>query len=367
MAIPKIVITGGPCAGKSTGMATLVERLSDYGFRVFVVPEVPTFLFASGLTPGKMKNATQLYLLEKMIVATQIYLEKSIEKTAAEIYPRDKKIILCDRGVMDHRAYFPSEEHWIQLLKEQKYNFVNLRDCYVSVVHLVTAALGAEKFYTLGNNPARTETLAQAVAIDRKTRECWLGHPHFKIIDNSTDFDGKIRRVLSAVCKALDILAPTEIERKFLVASIDFNRMPPYQKIHIEQIYLKSDNPAKELRIRKRGQDGSFLYFFTEKWETDDPRERGEKERIIGLRQFLEMQSQRDPDKTTIKKDRICFLWKDQYFELDIYKSPGLSGLIILEIELTEKSEDVMLPPFITIEKEVTGDKRYYNNNLAKK
>lgn len=66
-------------------------------------------------------------------------------------------IVLCDRGVMDPYAYM-SEDVWQVVLDEQGWNPVNLRDKrYDAVLHLVTAADGAESFYTKGNNQARYE------------------------------------------------------------------------------------------------------------------------------------------------------------------------------------------------------------------
>ena len=49
---------------------------------------------------------------------------------------------------------------------------------YNAVFHMVTAADGASKFYTLENNQARTETPEQALDLDRRTQKCWLGHAH---------------------------------------------------------------------------------------------------------------------------------------------------------------------------------------------
>jgi hypothetical protein len=60
-------------------------------------------------------------------------------------------------------------------------------------VHLVTAAIGAEKYYTTENNAARSETLEEARALDFKILNTWVGHPNIRIIDNSTDFQGKIK------------------------------------------------------------------------------------------------------------------------------------------------------------------------------
>ena len=71
--------------------------------------------------------------------------------------PDEIAVVLCDRGAMDPSAYMTKEE-WQALLDEYGWNTVNLRDKrYDGVIHLVTAADGAEEFYTLANNQARYE------------------------------------------------------------------------------------------------------------------------------------------------------------------------------------------------------------------
>ena len=64
------------------------------------------------------------------------------------------------------------------------------------------AADGAEKFYTLTNNTVRTETPEQACSMDKKTLDCWTGHEHLYIVDNSTGFDEKMRRAMERIFKA---------------------------------------------------------------------------------------------------------------------------------------------------------------------
>lgn len=56
---------------------------------------------------------------------------------------------------------------------------------YDAVVHLVTAADGVPEFYTCENNAARYENdLVDAIELDKKLINSWVGHPHFSIIDN---------------------------------------------------------------------------------------------------------------------------------------------------------------------------------------
>lgn len=46
--VKKLVLTGGPCAGKTTALARLATYLRHRGFRVFTVPEAATMLFTNG-------------------------------------------------------------------------------------------------------------------------------------------------------------------------------------------------------------------------------------------------------------------------------------------------------------------------------
>jgi len=44
---------------------------------------------------------------------------------------------------------------------------------YDAVIHLVTAADGAEKYYTLANNQARYEDVPTAISVDRQLQGAW--------------------------------------------------------------------------------------------------------------------------------------------------------------------------------------------------
>ena len=67
--VKRIVLTGGPCAGKTTALVRIIEHFSNLGFKVFTVPEVPTMYSQGGwsyLTPNH-----DLVLLETKGVAQQ--------------------------------------------------------------------------------------------------------------------------------------------------------------------------------------------------------------------------------------------------------------------------------------------------------
>lgn len=55
-------------------------------------------------------------------------------------------ILLIDRGVMDAKAH-TTDDIWQSTLDETGYTTIQLHKRYEAVVHLVTAAEGAEEFY----------------------------------------------------------------------------------------------------------------------------------------------------------------------------------------------------------------------------
>lgn len=74
--------------------------------------------------------------------------------------------VLCDRGLMDGSAYI-TREQWEVLLNELGLYEQDIKDNrYDLVIHLTTAADGAEKYYITDNNAARSENVEAAVVLD---------------------------------------------------------------------------------------------------------------------------------------------------------------------------------------------------------
>ena len=85
-------------------------------------------------------------------------------------------IILIDRGLLDGSA-FVSKTAWQALLDELGSSTIMLRENrYDAVLHMVTAADGAESFYETISNGARYNTAAESVEVDKKLREAYMGH-----------------------------------------------------------------------------------------------------------------------------------------------------------------------------------------------
>ncbi|MBE6449892.1 MAG: hypothetical protein E7013_04290 [Alphaproteobacteria bacterium] len=196
--VTQIVITGGPCGGKTSCLSTLFERLTAKGYKVITISETATDMFMSGIKNTEILPPE----FEKMVIEYQIAKEKIALKAALN-FP--KVVILYDRGIPDCRAYM-SDLDYQQGLKENDLNEFQALNRYDAVMHLLTAAKGAEQFYTCENNQARNEMDLEAIRqIDDKTQQAYANHPHLYIIDNSTDFEGKINRLCAKVFSVLGL------------------------------------------------------------------------------------------------------------------------------------------------------------------
>ena len=60
--VHKLVLTGGPCGGKTTGQAHLATFFESLGWKVFRVPETATVLMSGGISFGEL-NEEQVEIL----------------------------------------------------------------------------------------------------------------------------------------------------------------------------------------------------------------------------------------------------------------------------------------------------------------
>ncbi len=359
--ITRIVITGGPCAGKTTALSWIQNAFTEKGYNVVFIPETATELISGGAAPWL---CTQGKHFQTGLIQLQLAKEQVFAQIASHM-KSNKILIVCDRGALDNKAYMSALD-FQYVMQSLKSNEIELRDHYDAVFHLVTAAKGAEEFYTLANNAARTETPQQAAELDDKLIAAWTGHPHLRVIDNSSNFDKKMLRLLAEISAFLGEPEPLEIERKFLIQMPNLRKleqMPACTKVHIVQTYLRSQCHEEEVRIRQRGSQEHFIYFKTTKRSISSGK-RVEVETRLSQKEYLQLLMQADPRYRQIQKTRYCLTMGSLYLEIDIY--PDLPDRAILEVELHDENQKITLPRFLKVIKEVTGDEAYLNRNIAR-
>lgn len=354
--IKRIVLTGGPCGGKTTSIQKIVEEFSEKGYQVLVVPEAATLLINMGIRPFG-ENALLPFEFQKIVLEMCDKLETIAYNRALQ--SGKDTLIICDRGSLDSKAYIDLEGYK-KLLKYYEIKEADLMKKYDLVIHLRTAALGKEEFYTLDNNTARTETIEQAREKDELTLNAWLGHSKLRIIGNETDFDGKINNVISEIYNILDKPYPIQRQYKFLVNNVDpfILSSNSVVKLDIEQYVINRNE--KEIILRKTVKDNEISYKMIIKIDTNINNERTTTEKMISDKDFYDLIPS---NEKPIKKERYCFEYQNQYFRLDAFDN----GMTILEIEETNKTKKVNIPSFIEIGENITNNKEYRNSSIYKK
>lgn len=360
--IKKIVLTGGPCAGKTTALVKITEYFSGFGYKVFNVPEVPTIYSTAGwnyLTP----NRDLYYQGELAILETQLALENQFIKLAEVCHK--PVLVVCDRGTLDISAYIKPEE-WEEITAMAGTNSNELRERYDAVLHLVSAADGAEQYYTTATNATRYEQaneegLRIARELDKKVIKAWTGHSHLRVINNHNDFENKLNRVLNEIAKVVGLPQPVQEERIFRVEIC--GEIPECSESEITQTYLVAE-PGCEVRLRRREWSGGKVVNVHRSKKRISDTEVIETERQVDNNLYEQMLQQADPYRATIKKKRQSFIWKGQFFEIDTFHSP-VNDLVMMETKGVTEKETVNFPPFIKVIEDVTGNSKYLNYNIA--
>ncbi len=191
--VPMIVLTGGPCAGKTSVLSFLTQKLSEMGYTVFTLPEMASLILNVGVNPISAGLTTKEF--QQVILGSQLNFEDMILDLAKLAQDKAKKpLIICDRGAMDVLAYMEPME--FKELAESLGTSMGelLGSRYLGVVHLRSAAVGVEEAYGF-NNPMRHETIEEARAKDAAVCNAWCGHSHLRVVPAMTDFGAKRQRV----------------------------------------------------------------------------------------------------------------------------------------------------------------------------
>lgn len=185
----KIVLTGGPCAGKTT-LTQVIARV--FGSEVAVVPESASLLFSGGFPRWKesaAQDATQRAIF---------HVQRELETAFSAKHP--EKALVMDRGTIDGAAYWGKgpEDYFRALGTSLTAELAR----YDLVIYLESA--GKEDYLAnMRKNMNRTEDWEEAHRLDVLTRAQWEKHPRMTVIHNERSFHHKISEVLELIRVAL--------------------------------------------------------------------------------------------------------------------------------------------------------------------
>eukprot|EP01006_Ploeotia_vitrea_P050024 TRINITY_DN67402_c7_g1_i1.p1 TRINITY_DN67402_c7_g1~~TRINITY_DN67402_c7_g1_i1.p1 ORF type:complete len:391 (+),score=49.42 TRINITY_DN67402_c7_g1_i1:46-1173(+) len=247
--VMRVVLTGGPCAGKTSSIKVLSEELEARGYSVYVVCEIATLLLEGGCKlAGASREKVQAF--QEQVVPLQLQLENAFTTIAERSH--EKSVILCDRGAIDGKCYLTDEE-WDNQLAIFNLNTQELEERYDAVLFLVSAADGATEFYGTAGNEVRFETAEQACKLDERLRTCYIGSPNVRVFDNSVDIKRKTSRVLNYVLNILGAeVDEDETLQQYKLASVPSSLATQHTTENVVTTFLKGSDENKQVCITIR-------------------------------------------------------------------------------------------------------------------
>ncbi len=186
----KVVLTGGPCAGKTTIAEVLGKAFAE---KLVVVPEAASLLTRGGFP--RWPEATAKSGFQFAVYHSQLAMEKAFAGHTAT------SLFLLDRGTLDGAAYWPGgpADFFPSMGTSEAAELAR----YHRVIYLESAS---QDDYDLHRrqNPARTEEWAQAKRLDDITRAIWSRHPRVSMVKNQPSFADKVFAVLHLIEQELE-------------------------------------------------------------------------------------------------------------------------------------------------------------------
>lgn len=326
--VSTIVLTGGPCAGKTSAISRLVRDFTEQGWKVITVPEAATDLITNGIRPDELATVD----FQTVAMCHQMGRE-DIARTVAQAHGNDHVLIVCDRGIMDQRAYM-SDDEFVQVRQNVGLEDSSIMSRYDAIVHLRTAAYGAEDAYTLSNNEARSETPEQARQKDDQTLGLWTAHPRLHVIENRGSFGDKLDDLVAVVSAEIGA-GPMRMEtqRKYLMELGDESWKDVCDSCSTSQVtthYLSvGKGKSDQWRIREvRPDNGDApIYTMTHKVETGHGDVRLVSDKIIDKEAFDRLSRRA---VSTSVKERTRFIQSGIVGSLDVW--PDMPGVGLVEI-----------------------------------
>lgn len=194
--IPTVVLTGGPCSGK-----TSLLRLLELDERLHLVPEAATVAISelSCKPPSSGAMDSHHRRFQKQVRDLQVLFEHIGQVNASD---RGADLMIVDRGLVDGHAYLTGEDPDTRYIEYFGVPRTHDYALYAAVIHL---APPSKEVYERdkSNNPARRETYAQAIALDAAIARAWRDHPNYLRVGDGESWEAKQFAALQQIAKLL--------------------------------------------------------------------------------------------------------------------------------------------------------------------
>ena len=201
MQIHKIVLTGGPCSGKTKVINALKEKLSKNGYNVIIVPETAAQLIGGNILPND-KDYEHTLMFQDLVLRTQKQKEDGAIEYANFIKKTDDIIIIYDRAMLDGMAYMHYESDFTDILKKHSLSEVGIADKYDMVIDMVSLSSLRKDLYV--TDDIRKEDSSLASILDKKTLNAWLLSDNLRIVKPKDTIEEKIDYVYNLITNYVD-------------------------------------------------------------------------------------------------------------------------------------------------------------------
>lgn len=243
----KIVLTGGPCAGKSKILEKLIKHYSTEENKIFVVQETASEVLASGI---KFLEVDDSFNFQDIIFDRQLNKEQTLYRGMEHVPLKETNLVFLDRGLIDNKAYLKSQYQFDMLLEKYDLKELEILENYDLVIDLVSLATTEPELFMkeCASNEQRYEDLENAQIVDKKTTDAWLGHRNIKYVYPTDTIEEKTKIVIQYINDLIKYKQKIDTDMYFIEEPIEFLislNDDNSKKIEVIDYYLKK--PEKNI------------------------------------------------------------------------------------------------------------------------
>lgn len=350
MKIIKIVLTGGPCAGKTTALDSIKKYLQENNIDAILVSETATELI-KGIQKPLGESTT--YDFQSLVLRKQLSKEGIAEDYIKTILkPTGKCVIIYDRGILDNKAYLNNRGDINKLLKKHNLTEIEVLDSYDLVLDLLSLATCKRDAYNF-SNIARMENVADAAKVDKKTSLAWIAHRNLKIIDSSVSLEEETELIIDYIKEAIEG-NQTKYIKRFIVDD-NLSNYKIYNDTNSEMLYITDyfiegiDNSYNYV-ISKRQHNNDISYVYSI-YNVEGKKRNIIYDKLITKEECFELLTNNKIIKKEVKKE-INFFDNRQKYILKFY-----GDYTILEMEESKQKKEFIIPSNLVITGELGNDK----------
>lgn len=240
----KIVLTGGPCGGKSTALESIGKNYKIEGHEFCLIDETATVLFVNEFNKILINGQG----ISKFDFQTIIFLVQFIKEYNAESYflyksNDNKSTIICDRGLLDGKAYMNNSD-FKNMLKKFNLDESSLLKTYSVVLHLTSVYFKDPDFF-IEHRPFAVDDVLD---IDYNLYEIWKECSNHFIVSNTNLIEEKINIVYKYLNDSVDYKSPMLHD---FYNEIDFKYMKDYLREFFDYYFnnTSSEDKTKVLKL----------------------------------------------------------------------------------------------------------------------